>query len=447
MAAFLGLALAYAYYTPPWQAPDEPAHYAFVQFLAERGQLPVLVPGDYPVGDPPGPRTRLADISAYRYESHQPPLYYALEAVDYKLAGGNLFALRALTAVLGMLVLPLVFVSARLLLPREPWLWLATTALVAFIPMHLFDDGTLSNDALADLVTAAMLVVFLALARGWQWRWRWLLVGTLAGLAVLTKLTAYAPVGLLVLLAAAFAPSLATPVQGSVRVLWAGVPRRLGVVVLTAAAISGWWLLRNGLTYGWGDSLAQTRQKIVAASQVQTGGLAGFDAGRFIHTSFNSFWGQFGWMSVPLPQLDYEALLALTGLAVLGWYAVSWQDLSACRRAGRLIVPPFEVHPKSWAAKTCLADLLQAPQLLWTAIELTFVSVVAEDVYYNLTFVQPQGRYLYPALIPIALFYVGGLAALTPRRAAPLLALVLCGGMLLFAVVTLRQTLIPAFGT
>jgi hypothetical protein len=223
--------------------------------------------------------------------------------------------------------------------------------------------------------------------------------------------------------------------------------RALGITGAVALAVSGWWLVRNGLIYGWGDLLAQHRQAAVAASQVQTGGLRGFDVGRFVTTTFNSFWGQFGWMSIPLPRRDYEALLALTLVAVAGWCAVAWQELAASRRAGRLVMPPFDVHPKSWAAKTCLADLLQAPQMLWTGVKLTFVAVLAEDVYYNLTFVQPQGRYLYPALIPIALFYVCGVAALTPRRAAPLLAIVLGGGMLLFALIALRQTLIPAFGT
>ena len=36
----------FAIYTPPWQAPDEPAHYNYIRQLAG-GSLPVIAPGDY----------------------------------------------------------------------------------------------------------------------------------------------------------------------------------------------------------------------------------------------------------------------------------------------------------------------------------------------------------------------------------------------------------------
>jgi len=39
---------------------------------------------------------------------------------------------------------------------------------------------------------------------------------------------------------------------------------------------------------------------------------------------------------------------------------------------------------------------------------LTVLLTAALHVYYNLTFVQHQGRYLYPALIPIAAGFVAG---------------------------------------
>ena len=43
---YLILGLLYALYTPAWQAPDEPAHYNYVQYLAEQRRFPVLKPGD-----------------------------------------------------------------------------------------------------------------------------------------------------------------------------------------------------------------------------------------------------------------------------------------------------------------------------------------------------------------------------------------------------------------
>ena len=50
---YLALATAYAVYTPAWQAPDEPAHYNYVRYLAEEHRFPVLKAGDFPAGGAP----------------------------------------------------------------------------------------------------------------------------------------------------------------------------------------------------------------------------------------------------------------------------------------------------------------------------------------------------------------------------------------------------------
>ncbi|MGB9578246.1 MAG: hypothetical protein ACPL3S_03140, partial [Halothiobacillaceae bacterium] len=48
LALYLALGSLYAVFTPSWQAPDEPAHYNYVRYLAEYGRLPILHFGDYP---------------------------------------------------------------------------------------------------------------------------------------------------------------------------------------------------------------------------------------------------------------------------------------------------------------------------------------------------------------------------------------------------------------
>ena len=78
VALYLLLAALYAWFTPAWQNPDEPAHNNYIRQLAESGSLPVLQPGDYD-------QQYLTDIVArrfppqlsidrLRYEGHQPPL-------------------------------------------------------------------------------------------------------------------------------------------------------------------------------------------------------------------------------------------------------------------------------------------------------------------------------------------------------------------------------------
>jgi len=80
--AYLVVGALYAALTPPWQAPDEPAHYNYVRYLAENRRLPVLQMGDYPhdyleeIKAAKFPATM--SIDPIRYEFYQPPLYYVL---------------------------------------------------------------------------------------------------------------------------------------------------------------------------------------------------------------------------------------------------------------------------------------------------------------------------------------------------------------------------------
>jgi uncharacterized membrane protein len=404
--AYLTLALAYARVTPAWQAPDEPAHYNYVAYLAERGQLPILQQGDYPDGQVPiGPETRPADVSAFRYESHQPPLFYALAALVFKFHP-SVFALRALSALFGAALVPVAFWCAKRALPRRPWLWLGVAAFAAFIPMHLFVAGSVENDSLADLVISLLLLAVLA-------RWYWPALGLLLGLAFLTKVTIYLPAALLVAMAI-FLPR---------KEAWGVVKSRTrltsaaGALAL-AMIVSSWWFVRNALIYGWTDVLVQGRQAEVAGSQTQTGAFGGAELVRFVATSFHSFWGQFGWMSIPLPERDYRGLIALTALAAAGWIAI----LAGCR-----------TQAQSGAARP------------WLALGLTFTGVLAGDLAYNLKFVQPQGRYLFPALVPIAFFYVCGFAALFPRRVQPAAIAALSLALLAFSAYALQHDLAHAF--
>ena len=48
LVVYLVLGILFAANTPAWQAPDEPAHYNYVRYLAENGSFPVLHIGDYP---------------------------------------------------------------------------------------------------------------------------------------------------------------------------------------------------------------------------------------------------------------------------------------------------------------------------------------------------------------------------------------------------------------
>jgi len=395
LLAYLVLACAYAIYTPAWQAPDEPAHYNYVRHIAETGTLPELRPGDYPAEYLEEIKAaRFApgySIDPIRYESHQPLLYYVLATPVFLSARAlgmatPLLPLRLFTSLLGALSLLVAFRLVRALLPDRPALGLGTVAFMAFLPMRLAITGAVNNDVLVELLLA---LTAWQLVRMGQQDWtirRSLMLGLTIGLAFLTKLQAYVAAPL-AFFAWAWAVAVARRQGRSIAPLLAQGALVLGV----AAACVAPWLARNAAVYGPGDLLGMVRHDAVAGGQLTTAalvaerGLAGA-LHSLARTTFQSFWGQFGWMGVPLPTRAYQGLTALTGLALLGLL----DALPALRRRMRSCDSAYNLL------------LLSAWGLL----------TVAGFVWYNLQYVQHQGRYLFSALPVWGLLFTAGLQRL-----------------------------------
>ncbi len=406
LALYLAIGGLYATRTPAWQVPDEPAHYNYMRALAEAGALPVLEPGDYDEAY----LQRLKDerfppdqpVTQIEYEDWQPPLYYLLAAPVFAASQGDLVSVRLFTLAVGAGVILGTFALARALFPGAPWLALAAAGFVAFVPQHVAMMAAANNDALAEglIVLGLWLAVRWLLApaqgaggpRAARWPAAWPL-GLVLGLAFLTKLSAYslaAVIGFALLLRA-------RRERWPARQLVMAAAQVYAPAVLLGAA---WWV-RNLAVYGGGDFLAMQRHAAVVVGQLRTAdalaqwGPAVF-AQRFFVTTFQSFWGQFGWMGVVmetrvyLPLLVYSGLLAvgLAGAVVARWRARS----------------PLEPRRADAAALLAVTGLL----------------AVAVYLYYLGTFVQFQGRYLYPALPVIGLGAAVGLRQWARWLLAPL---------------------------
>ncbi|MGC9336134.1 MAG: DUF2142 domain-containing protein, partial [Anaerolineae bacterium] len=416
---YLLLGTLYAVYTPAWQAPDEPAHYNYIRYLAERHRFPLLKPGDFPAAYleeikaarfPPE-----MSIEPIRYEFHQPPLYYLLAVPVYGLFGGHLLPLRLLSVLLGVLLLLVVYWAVEALVPNRPALALGTTAFVAFLPMHLAMTTAVNNDILSELLLAIVLLLAIRyLQPGTVGSGRaaetplLVLLGITTGLGLVTKSSLYI-VPPLVLAAIAARKLWLEDGEPS---LWSGF-RSFGTYLLPSLGLALPWWLRNLAIYGGLDFLGLGRHDQVVVGQLRTADfVAQFGWQRLIQdffvTSFHSFWGQFGWMGVLLDQRLYQALAVLSALAALGalaWFAGIWR-----RR--------HTLHRWQWVAGAMLS--------LWLLLTL------ASYLWYNTTFLQHQGRYLFRALLPIGLgAAVGWRAALRRELALPLAGLLLAGAVLL----------------
>ena len=202
LLAYLVLGALFAVRTPPWQAPDEPAHVNYVRQLVA-GQWPIIAPGDWDqaylsqiVGAEFAPGLPVDGIT---YEDWQPPLYYLLQTPVYALTGGSLTAMRLLSVALGAGVVALAYVVGRAVFGRVAPA-LAVAAFVAFLPQHLAILGSVNNDALSELIIAAILALLVTpwptslpvggIEEGLSRR-RLLALGLLLGAGFLTKGQAY----------------------------------------------------------------------------------------------------------------------------------------------------------------------------------------------------------------------------------------------------------------
>ena len=200
--------------------------------------------------------------------------------------------------------------------------------------------------------------------------------------------------------------------------------RELGLVALPAALLALPWYIRDLDVYGWPDFLGLRQHDLIVTGQMRLGeflaqhGLQEY-LRQLVVVTFQSFWAVFGWMGVFLDVRLYEALAVLCVVVAGGLILHERQ----ARRPEALA--PGQRYALRLLAVTALLSLL------------TYA-------WYNLQFVQFQGRYLFSGLIPIAVaFGLGWDGVLRPARNSRLLAalLVLLGVVLAVWGVALTHTL------
>ncbi len=395
---YLITAALFAIYTPAWQAPDEPGHYNHIRQIAEAGCCPILDEDDLDLEylsqllqNRFAPEL-LDRLHTVRYEDYQPPLYYILASGVYRLTEGSLVALRLLSVILGAGIILCAYGVARLTLPQKSWVALGTAAFVAFLPQHLALMAGVSNDPLAELIVGITLLLTIYYLKGAAVP-LWLL-GVLVGVGFLTKGTAY---------------FLALIVPVAVLLRWHTQERAQGVTVLLhrwmvflvpALALGMILWVRNIDTYGFPDFLATRRYDQLS----NPGGL--YDQSRtedYIRNHglqdylrmaaggiFNSFWGQFGWATLPMSVPMRLLTGVISAFIVLG----TGLELFVLRRN----------TPGGFFSDSTQRNI-------WIVLWLTIFSAVAGLVYYNSIYVVAFGRFLFPALIPIALLVALALEA------------------------------------
>jgi 4-amino-4-deoxy-L-arabinose transferase-like glycosyltransferase len=405
LLTYLVLGILFAIRTPDWQAPDEPAHYNYIAQVASGDFLPTLEMGDW---DNDYLETLKAEdfapelldrLDSVQYEDHQPPLYYWLATPIFWLTNGSLTAIRLYSVLLGGITVALSFAVTSAVFPNRPQIAFGAMALVAFLPQQLHMTSTVNNDALAGVLIGMILLAciryltpplhrrvrnepsgmesdvrhFAPSRRGLGGEvWH---LGLLTGIAFITKTTTYFMAGVVVIV---IFMRWRTQEKRAFSTLF----RTLAQFAIPAGIFALLYWGRNIAIYGMPDFLGLQRHDAVVIGQKRTAELiAEIGSSAYwqqaLKTTFHSFWGQFGWMEARMADA-VPLVIAFIGLLLLA--AVSGLVM-------------YAAQPKNDAV----------PRTIWITLGLVMLLAMLQYIYYNLTFVQFQGRYLFTGLIPFAL--------------------------------------------
>jgi 4-amino-4-deoxy-L-arabinose transferase-like glycosyltransferase len=383
LVAFLSAA-CWSFITPPFQVPDEPAHFAYVQQLAQTGQLPSSSAEKYSpeetaalqglrqeevkqspqtlsISSPAQQRALLRAISAPLGRSgpggagvaaSEPPLYYALETIPYALgAGGSLLdrleLMRLLSALMAGITALFTYLFVREALPGARWAWIVGGLSVALVPLFGFTSGAVTPDAMLFAVSAAL---FYCLARAFR---RSLTqksacaIGAVIAVGLLTKLNFVgmlpgAVLGLVLLARAASRTSgreayrwltLGLAVAASPAVLFTLVNAISGHptlnLVSAAGGVSHHGSILGEISYIWQFYLPRLPGMVHD--------FPGFSTTRGIW--FDGYVGLYGWLDTAFPGWVYDAALVPAALiAALCARALVVDRAALAHRAGELLV-------------------------------------------------------------------------------------------------------------
>ncbi len=403
LAAFVFLASLFSFVTPPFEAPDEIWHFAFVHQLVTLRALPVAEPDTQALWRQQGTQapayyagaallTSLIDQSDFpevfaRANPHraigEPDAainrnylihHRQAERFPWRHSVLALHVARLFSVFLGAVTVFAVYRSLRLLLTPDDALLGA--AFAAFLPQFVFISASVSNDTAINAAAALVLWQLTAmLAEGGRpRRSRLLKLGVTLGLALLSKLSGLGLVGVsavAVLWLAWRSRSVRSVLDAA---LWTGLP---------AVLLAGWWYVRNWRLYGdllaWEMWEANILLRVIPAGPSQIlGELGGLE---------RSFWGLFGWLNLPYPSWVYLALRVVGIVVALG-----------------LVIHLVRIARAAYAQRTWRDSfsVSHAILLLWllvlTVSWLRFMRVAPAA----------QGRYFFAALPVLALLWTLG---------------------------------------
>jgi 4-amino-4-deoxy-L-arabinose transferase-like glycosyltransferase len=422
------LTVLYAFLTPPWEAPDEPAHYLYVAQLATAWHPPI--------------KPNVAQTTNFykdqpfissNYEWYQPAVGYLPQAVGYALlrtwfpsslpaeipplshlagidsahparlffqpssnplepwkAGWGLLALRLVTSLGGLVVVYATYRIGNLLDPQSGLLGLAAAGWLAFLPQFTFTSASVRSDMMANAMATLLLLLGAVIQKAaLSNRTDSVLMGVLLGLGILTKGTFLYLVPLAVVAVLFRAPRSGRAWATSLLYLMGPALLIVATYYLAfdearAALAYNATVLRPKAAFLSWDYLTQIPKPLL----------------------FDLFFASFGWANIA-PSPNWSML----ALAIWG--------VGACLS----VVQAIRLFRRQGLTESVRIILL---------LGLLMILALCGAFYYNLAFAQPQGRFLFPALAAWAVFAFWGMWQMPFLRGRVLIAFGCVAFMLAF---------------
>ena len=457
---FLGLSLIrgliYSAIIPPWQAPDEPKHFEYVKLLY--GKRRMIGWSDI---TPSLEREIISSMDEHDYwrsgwflkrgetfqemwgnTSHkleQPPLSYILYVIPLPLFPGGdmalqLYAMRCISIILSALIVVIAFLTIEELFPNNEFLLIGIVAFIVFLPMHTFMTSSVNSDHLAELFTSLLMLSWIVIFKKGPTRLRIVSIDLSAILGLFAKRTALVAIPTCIVAVPIYLWGRASRAQLS----WS----KLALVIGLATVAIG-----TGICLGGRLQIAQSFPRLSKViNHVYTYYLFlpseqfpfTFHQGYFSHEAlqvyrswvesmFESFWGNFGWLKIRLDTPLY-LLMGLVSLAAF---------IGLCLFSSRVARIPHLLT--KWQKKSLL--------LFSLSVLFDFIIIIAKQIRdwgYEWGG-RPQGRFLFPVIIPIATLFMLGLRELVPARYQKRFLLVYIGCFIAFDSLCLIRYIIPFF--
>lgn len=412
---------------PYGKAPDEQPHFSHVMYIKNQMRMPVhyfeylgtrlvddvVHPQDFP--DPDAASLGLAGTYCYVHG----PLYYVASAIPVRLLTKRpataAYLSRLVSVILTTAAVYVFCLVCRALFPRDPLLALGIPLLASFLPQFTFIGAMVNNDSMVNLLAALLCLLWVRSIQEGVTYSRAARMGLLTGLWFLSKgsfpIAIVTTFCVLVLDFHRRRPPLreAAGLLGSYGLLAAAVGLPL--------AIRNWVLFESpsGLSDAfafWGGGIWIFPDFMTMLFGQKLGDPVTWSA-----VTFKSFWGLFDWMTLPLPSWIYRVCLWLTGAAVIGVLIHIIRRRKEKETSGLIILLVFATLNAGSFAIFCY-------YLIW----------------------QPQGRHLFPSLLPLMAVLGVGLSTFgVVERARQAILALLVAGMVWLNLYSLFHVILPHY--